>query len=52
MAAELHFTEKPFTLHLLLECLKSLIDIVVANENLHWLVVSRKNLLTSVMLGS
>lgn len=49
MTAELHLTEKPFPLHLLLECFESLIDIVVANENLHWLVFSRKNLLTFVM---
>ena len=35
MAAQLHFAENAFTLHLLLESLEGLIDIVVANENLH-----------------
>jgi hypothetical protein len=35
MAAQFHFTENAFALHLLLERLKSLVDIVVANENLH-----------------
>ena len=35
MAAQLHFAEDAFTLHLLLQRLESLIDIVVANENLH-----------------
>jgi hypothetical protein len=35
MAAELHFTEDAFALHLLLEGLEGLINIVVADENLH-----------------
>src|SRR5208283_5536121 len=35
MAAQLHFAENALTLHLLLERLEGLIDIVVANENLH-----------------
>jgi hypothetical protein len=35
MATQLHFAEDAFTLHLLLQRLKSLIDVVVANENLH-----------------
>jgi hypothetical protein len=33
--AQLHFTENALALHLLLERLQSLIDVVVANENLH-----------------
>jgi len=35
MATQLHFTEDAFALHLLLERLERLVDIVVANENLH-----------------
>jgi hypothetical protein len=35
MAAQLHLSEDAFTLHLLLERLERLIDVVVANENLH-----------------
>ena len=35
MAAELHLAENALALHLLLERLESLIDIVIANENLH-----------------
>jgi len=35
MTAQLHFAENALTLHLLLERLEGLIDIVVANENLH-----------------
>ena len=35
MATQLHLTEDTFTLHLLLERLERLVDIVVANENLH-----------------
>ena len=35
MAAKLHFAENPLALHLLLERFEGLIDIVVANENLH-----------------
>jgi hypothetical protein len=37
MSAKLHFAEYPLTLHLLLERLESLVDIVVANEYLHGL---------------
>ena len=33
-AAELHFAEQPFTLHLFLQRLEGLIDIVVANDDL------------------
>ncbi len=32
---EFHFPEDPFTLHLLLECPKRLIDIVIADHYLH-----------------
>jgi hypothetical protein len=35
MAAELHLAEDPLALHLLLERLEGLVDIVIANENLH-----------------
>jgi hypothetical protein len=35
MTAELHLAENPLALHLLLERLEGLVDIVVANENLH-----------------
>ena len=35
MTAQLHFAENALALHLLLERLEGLIDIVVANENLH-----------------
>jgi hypothetical protein len=35
MTAELHLAEDALTLHLLLESAESLVDIVVANENLH-----------------
>lgn len=35
MAAEFHLAEKTFALHLLLQCPEGLVDIVVANENLH-----------------
>jgi hypothetical protein len=35
MAAQFHFAENTLALHLLLERLEGLIDIVVANENLH-----------------
>jgi hypothetical protein len=35
MAAELHLAENPLALHLLFQRLEGLIDIVVANENLH-----------------
>src|SRR6185437_47106 len=35
MAAELHVAENSLTLHLLLQRLEGLIDVVIANENLH-----------------
>jgi hypothetical protein len=35
VAAELHLAENALALHLLLERLESLVDIVIANENLH-----------------
>src|SRR6266851_5468354 len=35
VAAQLHLAENPLALHFLLERLEGLIDIVVANENLH-----------------
>lgn len=34
MDVTFHFTERTFPLHLLLECLQGLVDIVVAHENL------------------
>jgi len=35
MRAELHFAEDTLALHLLLQHLEGLVDIVVTNENLH-----------------
>jgi len=35
MLAELHLAEDAFALHLLLQYLEGLVDIVVTNENLH-----------------
>src|ERR1700760_223204 len=35
MTAELHLAENPLALHLLFQRLEGLIDIVIANENLH-----------------
>jgi hypothetical protein len=35
MAAKLHLAEDALALHLLLERLEGLIDVVVTNENLH-----------------
>jgi hypothetical protein len=35
VAAKLHFAENALALHLLLQRLEGLIDVVVANENLH-----------------
>jgi hypothetical protein len=35
VAAQLHLAENPLALHFLLERLEGLIDVVVANENLH-----------------
>jgi hypothetical protein len=35
IAAELHFSEYPFALHFFLQGAERLVDIVVANEDLH-----------------
>jgi hypothetical protein len=35
MSAQLHFAENTFALHFLFQRLESLVDIIVANENLH-----------------
>jgi hypothetical protein len=35
MSAELHLAEDSLALHLLLERLEGLVNIVIANENLH-----------------
>jgi hypothetical protein len=43
VVAELHLAEDALALHLLLERFKSLIDVVVANENLHADVSSGSN---------
>src|SRR5262249_53546372 len=40
VSAELHLAENALALHLLLERLEGLVDIVVANENLHALFLS------------
>ncbi len=40
VATQLHFAEDAFTLHFFLEGLEGLINIVVTNENLHWVVNS------------
>src|ERR1700712_328662 len=40
MPPQLHFTENTLPLHLLLERLQRLVDIVVANENLHLVAYS------------
>jgi hypothetical protein len=41
--AEFHFTEHAFTLKLFLERLQRLVDVIVANENLHLAGYSLKN---------
>ena len=41
MAAKLHFAENALALHLLLERLEGLVDVVVADENLQTNVPSR-----------
>jgi hypothetical protein len=41
MAAELHLAENPLALHLFLQRLEGLIDIVVTNENLHAAFLSK-----------
>jgi hypothetical protein len=40
MAAKLHLAENALALHLLLERLEGLVDIIVANENLHAEILS------------
>jgi hypothetical protein len=35
MLAELHLAEEALALHLLLQCSEGLLDVVVADENLH-----------------
>ena len=40
MPTQLHLAEDAFALHLLLERLERLIDIVVTDKNLHWAVIS------------
>jgi hypothetical protein len=35
MTAELHLAENTLALHLLLQRLEGLVDIIIANENLH-----------------
>jgi hypothetical protein len=35
MLADLHLAEDAFALHLLLECLEGLVDVIVTDENLH-----------------
>jgi hypothetical protein len=44
MPAQLHFAENALALHLLLERPESLVDIVVANENLHVLILLSSSL--------
>jgi hypothetical protein len=52
MAAKLHLAEYALALHLLLERLEGLVDVVVANENLHCcsLVVARTGLKSNAPL--
>jgi hypothetical protein len=40
MAAELHLAENALALHLLLERLEGLVDVVVTDENLHAFILS------------
>src|SRR6185437_1749615 len=45
-ASPLHLAERPLALHLLLEGTQRLVDVVVADENLHeppWFAISREN---------
>jgi hypothetical protein len=46
MVTALHFAESAFPLHLLLERLQRLIDVVIANENLYQGNLSRRILNT------
>src|SRR5262249_2964273 len=48
VAAELHLAENPLALHLLLERLEGLIDVIVPDENLHAAYLFGKNSLTWV----
>jgi hypothetical protein len=41
MPPELHLAENAFALHLLLQYLEGLVDIVITDENLHLLLLSR-----------
>jgi hypothetical protein len=49
VAAELHLAEETFALHLLLQRLKGLVDIVVADENLHVVSLSIKRLIAKLL---
>lgn len=40
MATQLHLAEDAFALHFLLERFESLVDVVVADENLHLITYS------------
>jgi hypothetical protein len=46
MAAKLHLAENPLALHLLLERLEGLIDVIVPDENLHAAYLFGKDSLT------
>src|SRR5262247_3390339 len=46
MAAKLHLAENPLALHLLLERLEGLIDVIIPDENLHAAYLFGKNSLT------
>jgi hypothetical protein len=50
MSTQLHFAEDAFALHLLLQRLERLIDIIVANENLH-VVASLVGWISEIGLG-
>ena len=52
MAAELHLAENALALHLLLERLESLVDIVVADENLQTNVPSLLVICSGLELSS
>jgi len=52
MAAELHLAENPLALHLLLERLEGLIDVIVPDENLHAAYLFGKDSLTLGCDGS
>ncbi len=46
MAAKLHLAEDSLALHLLLERLEGLVDVIVTDENLHAAYLFGKNSLT------